>query len=81
MRHNRGLSNGPVSSYVKSFTEELHTRPNMVTKRRCVWNKIFPLGHFMFPFTTFHNVSIYIREMTTKASNGNVKILFKEQYK
>ena len=27
MRGNRGLSNGPAHSYVKSFTEELHTIP------------------------------------------------------
>ena len=43
-RSNRGLSNEPVSSYIKSFTEELHMRPYMVTKRRCDWNKTFLLG-------------------------------------
>ena len=50
---NRGLSNIPSSSYVKSFNKELHIRPYMVTKRRYVWNKTFPLGHFMLYFTTF----------------------------
>ena len=43
VRGNRGLLNGPVSSYVISFTEELQTRPYMVTKRRFVWNKTFLL--------------------------------------
>ena len=68
MRGNRGLSNGPVSSYVKSFTEELHTRPYMVIKRTCVWNKTFALGHFMLHFITFI-MFLYIREITVKASN------------
>ena len=39
-----GPSNGPVSSYVKSFTEECHMRPYMVSERRCIWNKTFLLG-------------------------------------
>ena len=30
------------SLLVLNFTEELHTRPYMVTKRRCVWNTTFP---------------------------------------
>ena len=30
---NNGLSNGPESSYVKSFTEEFHTRPYIVQWR------------------------------------------------
>ena len=32
VRSNRGLSNGPASSYVKSFSEEFHMRPYMATK-------------------------------------------------
>ena len=36
----------------------------MVTKRRCVWDKTFPLGHFMLHFIMF-----LIHQMTTKASN------------
>ena len=32
MRGNGRLSNGPASSYVKSFTEVLHMRSHMVTK-------------------------------------------------
>ena len=40
MHGNRALSNGPASSYVKHFTEELHMIPYMVTKRY-VWNKTF----------------------------------------
>ena len=69
-----GLPNGPALFYVKSFTEEFHTRPYMVTKRRCVWNKTLLLGptvwnkaisFFISPF--IHNVSLY--EMPTKASN------------
>ena len=43
MRGNRGLLNGILSSYLISFTEELHTRLYMVTIRRCVWNKTFLL--------------------------------------
>ena len=27
--------------------------PYMVIKRRCVWNKRFPLGQYMLHFTTF----------------------------
>ena len=59
----RGLSNGPASSYVKSFTEELHTRPCMVTKRRRVWNKTCCMGqgHFMLHFTTFYHVYMYMK--------------------
>ena len=53
---NRGLSNGPVSSYVKSFNEELHTRPYMVIKRTCHWNKTFGIGSFHTSFHNFHNV-------------------------
>ena len=52
---------------MKSFTEELHMRPYMVTKK-CVLNKTFPLGQFMLHFTIFY-VSIqcfYIYEMITK---------------
>ena len=48
--------------------KELHMRLYMVTKWRCVSNKTFLLGfhcmekgHFMFHFTTFHNVSIYVK--------------------
>ena len=70
MGSNRGLSNGPVPFYVKSFNEELHMTPHMVTKRRCVWNKTFPLGHFMLHFTTF--IMLYMYEMTTKARIGEV---------
>ena len=51
-----------------NFTEELHTRPYMVTKRRCVWNKTFPLSHLILHFTTFI-MFLYIHEMTTKAHN------------
>ena len=52
-----------ASSYIKRFTEELHMRPYMITKRRCVFNKTFllgpyMLGHFMLHFTTFHNSSV-----------------------
>ena len=60
VRGNRGLLNGPASSYVKSLTGKSHTRPYMVTKRTHVWNKTFPLGHFMLHFRAFHNVSIYV---------------------
>ena len=57
------------SHFILNFTEELHTPYTcMVTKRRCVWNKTFPLGHFMLYFTIFI-MFLYIREMTTKASN------------
>ena len=52
---NRGLSNGPASSYVKSFIEELHTRPYMVTKRRCFCNKTFLLG-----LTVWNKVILYL---------------------
>ena len=47
----------------------------MVTKRRCVWNKIFPLGDFMLHFTTCI-MFLYIREMTKKASNVSFKTNF-----
>ena len=40
-------------------------RSSVITKR-CVWNKTFPLGHFMLHFTT---CIMFLREMTTKASN------------
>ena len=46
-------------------TKELHTRPYRVTKRRCVWTKTLPLGHFMLHFIMF------LYQMTTKASNSN----------
>ena len=41
MRDNRGLLNGPASSYVKSFTEELHMRPYMVTAEGVYGTKHF----------------------------------------
>ena len=69
---NRRLSNGPASSYVKSSSEELHTRPYMVTKRRCVWIKTFPLGHFLLHYKAFI-MFLYIREITTKASNDSLR--------
>ena len=45
-------------------------RPYMVTKRRCVWNKTFLLGHFMLHFIMF-----LIRQMTTKASNASFGLM------
>ena len=48
--------------------KELHMRPYMVTERSCVWNKTFLLGpivwnkvFFMLHFTTFQNVSTYVK--------------------
>ena len=35
-----------------NVTEELHTRPYMVTERRCL-DKTFPLGHIMLHFIMF----------------------------
>ena len=44
--------------------------PYMVIKRRCDWNKTFPLGQFMPHLTTFIMfIYIYICQMTTKAMN------------
>ena len=49
---------------VKSFTEELHTRPYMDTKRRWPEENISngfhctEQDHFILHFTTFQNVSI-----------------------
>ena len=51
----------------------------MVIKRRCVWNKTFPFGQFMLHFTTFI-MFLYIREMTTKASNELLCIKILCQY-
>ena len=42
--------------------------PYMVIKRRCVCNKIFPLGQFMVHFTTF--IMFLYTSNTSKASNG-----------
>ena len=51
-----------IGDFQKSFfVKKLHMRPYMVTKRRSVSNKTFPLGHFMLHFTTFHNVSKYMK--------------------
>ena len=61
MLGNRGLSNGPVSSYVKSSTEELHTRLYMVTKKKACLEQNISLGSFHASFHNFHNVSIYVK--------------------
>ena len=53
-----------------NFTEDLHTRPYLVTKRRCDWNKTFRLGHFMLHFKTF--IMFLFVYMTTKASNARL---------
>ena len=53
---------------VKSFDEDLHTKPHMVTKR-CFWKKTL---HGIRSFhVSFHYFSkcFYLREMPTKASD------------
>ena len=59
MRGNRGLLNGPASSYVKSFTEELHTRPYMVTAEGVYGTKTFLLG----PIVWNKVISCFIAEL------------------
>ena len=64
-------SGGRVSMCILNFTEELHMRPYMVTKRRCVCNKTFPFGTFHASFHNFHNVSIYVmKNLTIQVGNG-----------
>ena len=57
--------------------KELHMRPYMVTKRRCVWNKTFLLGPIVWNKVISYFISprFYIHQMTTKAGNGNRKCL------
>ena len=50
---------------------EQGTRPHMVTKRRCVWNKTFPLGHFVLHFTT---LIMFLCEMAAKDSSDHLSI-------
>ena len=81
-----GLSNGPVSSYVKSFTEELHMRPYMVTKTRCFKNKTFLLGlilwnnvilGFLSPFFITFLCVHHIPTTPRKASNVKSYICYR----
>ena len=67
MRGPWGLSNGPTSSYVKSFSEELYTRAYIWSQKEGVSGT----KHFY----SFHNFSecFYIREMPTKASNASLQ--------
>ena len=44
MGSNRGLPNGPASSYVKTFHWRAPHKTIYGHKRRCVWNKAFLLG-------------------------------------
>ena len=75
---NKKLSNGPTSSYVKRFIEELHTRAYMITKRRCVWNKTFLLGHivlYCFVFMHMHCiVSAYVICSQTQAMKSDITV-------
>ena len=73
MRDNSRLLNGPASSYVK-FSQKSSALDHIWSQKKvCLEQNIFiglhcmEQGHFMLHFITFHNV--YIREITTKASN------------
>ena len=52
-----------------------YTRPNMVTKRRCVWKKTFLLGPIVWNkviscfISPLFIIFLYIHDMPTKASN------------
>ena len=44
-----------------NFTEKLHMRPYMVTKKKVCLEQKISIGSFHASFHNFHNVSIYVK--------------------
>ena len=49
--------------------------PYMVIKKKACLEQNISTGSIHASFHNFHNVSIYIRQITTKASNGHCKVM------
>ena len=64
VRHNRGLSSGSASSYINRAPHDTiwpQKEGVCLEQNISIGSNCMAQGHFMLHFTTFHNVSIYVK--------------------
>ena len=64
VRHNRGLSSGSASSYINRAPHDTiwpQKEGVCLEQNISIGSHCMAQGHFMLHFTTFHNVSIYVK--------------------